>query len=269
MPHHICTACGTQFPERDAPPGRCAICDDERQFVPAAGQGWTTLERLRLTHRNTFHRLEPDLYAIRSAPAFAIGQRALLVRSPGGNVLWDCITLLDDATVDVIRALGGLAAIAISHPHYYSTHVEWSGALGGVPVYLHADDRAWVMRPSDVVRFWEGETLALHDGLALARCGGHFDGATVLHWPAGADGRGALLVGDVLQVLPDRRHVSVMYSYPNLIPVGAGTLERVAAAIEPLAYELVSGAFDGREITDDGKGAVARSMERYRARVES
>jgi hypothetical protein len=50
------------------------------------------------------------------------------VQSPGGNVLWDCISLIDGATIEAVRKLGGLAAIAISHPHYSSAMVEWSRA---------------------------------------------------------------------------------------------------------------------------------------------
>ena len=61
-----------------------------------------------------------------ATPSFAIGQRALLLRHPEGNVLWDCLTYFDDATVAEIERLGGVSAMAISHPHYYSTMVEWA-----------------------------------------------------------------------------------------------------------------------------------------------
>ena len=47
----------------------------------------------------------------------------------------------------------------------------------------------------------------------------------MLHWAGGADGRGALLSGDIVQVVPDRRYVSFMYSYPNLIPLPAAAVE--------------------------------------------
>jgi hypothetical protein len=40
--------------------------------------------------------------------AFAINQRALLLRTPHGNILWDCIANLDPATQTLITALGGL-----------------------------------------------------------------------------------------------------------------------------------------------------------------
>jgi hypothetical protein len=95
------------------------------------GQSWTTLERLRISHHNGFRQYEPGLIGIGTQPKFAIGQRALLVCTPEGNILWDCISLIDDATVTLIKGLGGLHAIAISHPHFYTTLVDWSRAFGG------------------------------------------------------------------------------------------------------------------------------------------
>src|SRR5205823_13651951 len=115
----------------------------------------------------------------------AIGQRALLIRTRAGNLLWDCVGLLDDATVGAVRERGGIQAIAISHPHFYSAMVEWSRAFGGAPIWLHAADRAHVMRPDQVIRHWEGETAdpLPGSGLTLVRVGGHFEGQTALHWP--------------------------------------------------------------------------------------
>lgn len=270
MPHFLCATCGSQFAERDTPPAACPICDDARQYLPSSGQRWLTLDALRRTHRNAWQRLEPDLYGIGTEPKFAIGQRALLVRTPGGNVLWDCIALLDDATIDVVRALGGLQAVAISHPHYYTTMVEWAHAFDA-PVLLHADDSEWVMRPDPAVRFWHGETRGLADvgidGLTLIRCGGHFEGGTVLHWPAGADGRGALLSGDIIQVVPDRRYVSFMRSYPNLIPLDAARVERIVAAVQPFAFDRIYGAWWDMHIECGAKTAVSRSAERYVAAI--
>jgi hypothetical protein len=185
MPNFICTTCGTQYAESDQPPAACAVCQDDRQYLKVTGQQWTTLDTLRMTHRNSIRFEEAGLTGIGVEPHFAIGQRALLVRTRGGNVLWDCVPLLDPALVEMVQALGGVSAIAISHPHYYTSMVEWSRAFGAVPIHLHAADRQWVMRPDKAIAFWDGDTKPLADGLALVRCGGHFDGGTVLHWPAG------------------------------------------------------------------------------------
>ena len=271
--HPLCVTCGTQFAESESPPARCPVCEDERQFVGWAGQAWSTLEDLRVDHRLAIKDEGDGLLGLGCEPKFAIGQRALLVPAaagdrPGRNVLWDCISLIDDAAVRLIEALGGLSAIAISHPHYYATMVEWSRAFGGVPIYLHADERAWVMRPDQAVVLWEGEQLEIGEGLTLLRLGGHFAGAQVLHWAGGADGRGALLAGDILQVVQDRRFVSFMYSYPNYIPLPAATVRRMVERLEPYPFERVYGAWFGAVVRADAKAAVRRSAARYLEALE-
>lgn len=262
MPHFICETCGTQYPESAEPPGRCAICEEPRQYIGWEGQRWTTLHELRESHRARIREEEPGLTGIGSDPSFAIGQRALLVQAPGGNVLWDCISLIDDEIGERVEALGGIAAISISHPHFYSSMVEWSHAFDA-PVYLHAADRRWVVHPSPRIEFWEGETKELGPGLTLIRCGGHFAGGAVLHWADGCDGRGALLSGDILQVVQDRRWVSFMYSYPNLIPLPAEGVRRIAVSVESYPFERIYGAWFGKVVAEDAKAAVGRSVERY------
>ncbi|MBV8268696.1 MAG: MBL fold metallo-hydrolase [Planctomycetaceae bacterium] len=263
MPNFICTTCGTQYADSDQPPAACTICQDERQYVKATGQQWTTLDKLRLTNRNSLKFKEPGLIGVGIEPHFAIGQRALFLRTPKANVLWDCLPLLDPAVVEAIKALGGISAIAVSHPHYYSSMAEWSRAFGGVPIYLHAADRQWIMRPDKAIVFWEGDTRTLAGGLTLVRCGGHFEGGTVLHWEGGAEGRGALLSGDIIQVVPDRKHVSFMRSYPNYIPLPASAIERIVKAVEQFEYDRVYGAFWDMVIGRDGQTVVKRSAERY------
>ena len=263
MPNFICITCGTQYAESGPPPAACAICQEERQYVKVTGQQWTTLERLRLTNRNSIKFKEPGLIGIGIDPQFAIGQRALFLRTAEGNILWDCLPLLDEAVVEAIKAMGGISAIAISHPHYYSSMVEWSRAFGGVPIYLHAADRQWVMRPDKAIVFWEAEDHALSEELSLIRCGGHFEGGTVLHWASGAGGRGALLSGDIIQVVADRKHVSFMHSYPNYIPLAAKAIERIVKAVEPYPFDRIYGAFWDMVIEADGKAVVKRSAERY------
>ncbi|HXF63940.1 MAG TPA: hypothetical protein VNK95_20110 [Caldilineaceae bacterium] len=262
MPYYICVTCGVQFAETDAEPAHCPICEDERQYIGWGGQQWTTLEALQAGHHNRIKREEARLTGIGAYPSFAIGQRALLVQTDEGNLLWDCISLIDEPTIAAVKALGGVQAIAISHPHYYSSMVEWSRAFDA-PVYLHADDSRWVMRPDPAIAFWQGETKPLFGGLTLIRCGGHFAGGTVAHWPAGAEGRGALLVGDILQVVQDRRYVSFMYSYPNLIPLPARAVAQIVAAVEPYPFDRLYGAWWDRVVASDGKAAVRRSAERY------
>jgi hypothetical protein len=263
MHAYICAACGTQFTPSEKPPASCPICTDERQFVPPAGQSWLTMEQIQKKHANQYRQHEPGLTGIGTVPQFCIGQRALLVKTPAGNILWDCITLLDDATVEIVKGLGGIAGIAVSHPHYYASMVQWSHAFGDAPIYIHADDRQWVTRPSDSIEFWNGDTKQVAEGLTLIRCGGHFAGGTVAHWAKGGDGKGALFTGDIIMVIPDRNHVSFMRSYPNLIPLSGPSVERLGNILEPFDYDVIYGAFFDRNIMKGAKQAVQRSVTRY------
>jgi glyoxylase-like metal-dependent hydrolase (beta-lactamase superfamily II) len=268
MVNYLCVTCGTQYGESDAPPAKCAICEDARQYVPVTGQKWTTLEEVCAGHRNLWQNYEPDLFGIGTTPEFAIGQRALLIRTPDGNFLWDCIALLDQATIELLYSFGRIKAIAISHPHYYTTMVEWSRALDNAPIYLHAADREWVMRPDKAIRFWEGEEKELASGIKLIRAGGHFPGGTILHWRAGADSRGALLTGDILQVTPDRM-VSCMFSYPNLIPLSTPRVQEIGEKVAALEFDRIYGAFWDRVVPKNGREVVQRSLARYRAAIDS
>ena len=257
----ICVACGTQFPDPGPPPAACPICVDPRQYVPPEGQRWTTMGELAAEHRNEV-RDDSGLIGIGTDPPFAIGQRALLVPLGDSNLLWDCVSLLDDATAEAVERRGGLRAIAISHPHYYSAMVDWAHRFG-CPVLLHEADRAWIMRHDASIELWSGETRELGDGLTLVRCGGHFAGGTVLHRDDGT-----LLSGDIVQVIPDRTHVSFMYSYPNLIPLPEAEIRRVVAALEPFAYERILGAWWGTVIPSRGRAIVERSAQRYISAIQ-
>jgi glyoxylase-like metal-dependent hydrolase (beta-lactamase superfamily II) len=264
MEAFICRTCGVQYAPSEQPPAACPICEDERQYVGWNGQQWTTLDQLRAEGRvNAFNEEEPGLISIETRPSIAIGQRALLVQTPAGNVMWDCLTLVDDASIAAIEERGSLAAIAISHPHFYASSVTWSQAFGDCPIYIHQADAAWVQYPSPSIELWRGTTLEILPDLTLINTGGHFEGSQALHWAAGCGGRGAILTGDTVQVVMDRRFVSFMYSYPNLIPLGPRAITRIIESLRPFAYERIYGGWNGRLVGIDGKAAVERSAERY------
>ncbi len=263
MPNYICKTCGVQYAETNNPSEHCLICEDERQYIGMGGQQWTTLDELRADHRNIIQNEGSNLTYIRTDPAFAIGQCARLIQAPSGNVLWEAISFIDSETIRAVERLGGISAIAVSHPHMYASMVEWSRAFGGVPIYLHASDSQWLMRPDPAVVHWEGEALSLGDGLTLVKCGGHFDGSSVLHWASGADGKGALFTGDTLYVVPDLKHVSFMRSYPNHIPLPASKVRHIVEVVEPYSFDRIYSSWPERVILSDGNAAVRRSAERY------
>ena len=266
MPLWTCETCGAQFPDAGKPPAFCPICEDERQYVNWKGQAFLTRDALAEHHRLVW-RDDLSLTGIALEPSFAIGQRALLVPNGRGYVMWDCIPLATPEAIAHVKSLGGPTAIAISHPHYYGALADWSEALGGVPVYLHADDRQWVTCPHQSIVHWTGDQHRISDNVLLLRTGGHFAGATMLHDARGADGKGALLTGDIAQVTMDRRFVSFMYSYPNYMPLNAAAVRRIAAAVEPLAFDRIYGAWWGRNIAAGAKAAFKVSVERYTAAI--
>jgi hypothetical protein len=258
MEAHICVTCGTQFAPTAAPPPACPICLDERQYVGHSGQQWTTPAELSAGHRARIEEVEPGLLGIGVEPSFAIGQRALLV----DRLLWDCVSLLDDDIRTRVAAAGGIDTIAISHPHYYSAMADWAEEFDA-RVLLHAADREWIMRPSERIELWSGDELAVSERLRLIRLGGHFPGGTVCLWGAGASGSGALLSGDIVQVVADHDRASFMWSYPNLIPLPARTVARIRDQIAAYSFDRVYGAFRGREIGEAAHPKVLRSADRY------
>lgn len=259
MPKYICQACGVQHAETASPPTRCIICEDPRQFAPETGQKWTTLEQVQNGHANHFRAVAKNVTAISTVPHFAIGQRAFLIETSAGNVLWDCVTLLDAATEAFIRERGGLKAIALSHPHYYGTMASW-GTVFGCPVLIHEHDRDWVVEPAACIEFWGGKQKELLPGLTLHCLGGHFPGSCAVLW----SDRRMLLPGDTFLVTRDGRHVSFMWSYPNYVPLPAQDVQRIAQSLSTMEFDAIHSAFWGRgDIYTGAKAAIERSVARH------
>lgn len=254
----LCTACSTSY-EDDPGISNCKICEDDRQFVPVKGQQWLAFSALRATHQNKWQQHLKGLFSLQTVPSFAINQRAFLLQSAQGNILWDCIANLDDATESLIHALGGIDAIAISHPHYYSTMQDWAAAFDA-PIYLHEDDREWIMRQSSHIHLWQGDELDLLPDVTLLRLGGHFKGGCVLHW---SQHDGVLLSGDVVQVTPGANSVSFMWSYPNMLPLSAATVNKLIHRLDKVTFSQIYGAFAGREMTQQAQSIVRQAAERY------
>ena len=265
MDGYICKTCGVQHALGTAPPERCLICSDERQYIGWGGQQWTTLEEMKAGgYGNRLRQVEGEesLWSIDTRPRFGIGQRALLVKTATGNFLWDCISYIDGETVRQVRELGGLHGLSASHPHFYGSIIEWSHAFGGAPVYLPSADRQWTARPDDSIEWYEGSREVL-PGVTVVQCGGHFDGSAVLHWSEGAGGRGALLTGDSISVVADRRWVTFMRSYPNYIPLPAEAVRGIVEAVRPYRFERIYGGWWQNDVSEDGMGVVERSAARY------
>jgi hypothetical protein len=259
----ICSTCGVEHADND---GVCAICADERQWVPASGQRWTTLAQLAADgHRTRLRELEPGLLELTAEPKVGIGQSAFVISTAAGTVLWDPPGFVDDETVERIRALGEPLGISSSHPHMFGVQLEWSRRLGDAPVFVSGPNLEWVSRTGPAITE-HGDRHEIAPGLTLHRFGGHFAGSTALHWADGAGGRGVLLSSDTIHGNPDRATVTFLRSYPNRIPLSPAVVERIAGAAEQLEFDRLYDNF-ARGIDTDARAAVRRSADRYIAWV--
>ena len=248
----------------EAPPELCAICDDERQWVPEGGSRWTTLDKLAADGtRIVIEQVEPELWGMRAEPAVGIGQQTMIMSTPEGTVLFDCVGYLDDEAVEFVRGLGPTLAMAASHPHMYGVQTEWAAALG-VPVLVAERDREWVRR-ADRVEFYD-ERRELAPGVTLHRVGGHFRGQAVLEWETGNEGKGVLLAADAIFPNPDHRTVSFMRSYPNRLPLSGNVVQRLAAQVEGMHFDRLYNNF-GAVVPQDAQAIVRYSADRHTAWV--
>jgi glyoxylase-like metal-dependent hydrolase (beta-lactamase superfamily II) len=263
VPVWICATCANHYPEATSPPEVCVICADERQWVPATGQRWTTAAELAAAgHRGQVREVEPGLLGVGVDPPVAIGQRALLVRTAEGNLLWDPPGYLDDQAVRAVREAGGLRAIAASHPHFYGSMADWS-RIFDAQVLLAEADAGWLTRPPERPPVtWSG-SLAVLPGVTLVQCGGHFPGSAVVHWAEGAVGAGALLSGDTIMVTPGEDRVTFLRSAPNRLPLPERDVRRVVEAIRTYPFDRIYGGWWQPVLRRDARAVVERSAERY------
>jgi len=261
MKQTICNTCGTQFPASAPLPQLCPICEDDRQYIGPNGQQWASAAELNNKHSVLFKKINEQLYDCRIIPSFAIGQRAFLICSPQGNILWDCIPLLNEQVVAFIQSKGGLKAIAFSHPHYYSNMNEWADMFD-CPVYIHERDAEWVKHPGPRIQLWEGKEKCFWEGIRAVHVGGHFPGSAVLEVPFLSPG-GALFVGDTLYIAASRRHTAIMYSYPNQVLLGREAFAAALERMKGLPFDTMYGAFDWQTLSGNARTVFEESMERY------
>src|SRR5476651_937176 len=99
----ICTTCGTQYPLHKPVPPLCHICNDDRQYINENGQSWTSISNLEKRYHTEINKIRDGLYSIKTTPDFALANRAFIVQSPQGNILWDCVPHIDNKAVDFIN----------------------------------------------------------------------------------------------------------------------------------------------------------------------
>jgi glyoxylase-like metal-dependent hydrolase (beta-lactamase superfamily II) len=269
LPAWICATCGNHYPDSEHPPASCKICSDERQWVPPSGQRWTTHDELaaapgpgdRADKRHSeFWEVEPGLTGVRVTPDVGIGQRALLVRTDQGNLLWDPPGFVDDEAIEQVRGRGGLRAVTASHPHFYGAMATWARAFGA-GILVNEADASWVTEPDPAIRTWSGR-LEVLPGVTLVQCGGHFPGSAVVHWADGAGGAGALLAGDTIFVTPGEDRLTFIWSAPNRLPLSEPMIRGILDAVRPFPFDRIYGGW-APTIGSGARQLLEASAERY------
>jgi hypothetical protein len=255
---NICNACGTKFPVEKLLPELCPICADDRQYIPDSIQTWTSSSELAENHRVEIREINENLYQLKLVPSFSIGQRAFLVLAPEGNILWDCIPLLDENAVDFIESKGGLKAIAFSHPHFYSNMNDWAEKFA-CPIYIHQSDEQWIFDKSDRIKLWSGLEKEFWDGIKIHNIGGHFAGSSILQLSSTK----TILCGDTFVLSLSKKHLAAMHSYPNRIPLPISEIARIKERMNLIDFDVLHGWFDTQSLESDAKKILENSLARY------
>lgn len=272
----ICRACGTQYEATELE--RCRVCDDPRQYVPPSGQAFTTFRELRSAgHKLVFEDdpVDSNITSITIQPNVGIGQRAFLIKTPRGNVLWDLICYLDEEAVSHINSIGGLSAIVISHPHFYTTWADWSTTFN-VPVFLAAADEEWLNRRPEKanLRLLTKTHNEIIPGVTAIVAGGHFPGSMALHTDRPNTKVPSLFHADTIYTVPNARSpdadakngtgatsYSFMWSIPNNIPLSPDEILKIWKALKGFDIEATHGFVSVRSQTDDQSSIPERILE--------
>ncbi len=258
----VCDGCGLEHSDSAAPPAAgCVLATDavsveERGDLGPHGH-WTTHEGLARQPHTTHHRDHGrGVHSFRREPRLAIGHWSFVLRTPGGNLLWDPPAYIDPVVVGMVRSLGGIAAIAVSHPHMFAAQVSWSHEFGHIPVLVKDKDKSWIARNDPVIRYWS-DTETPMDGITLIEVGGHMRGSSVA---LTADG--TLLSGDTIAgaLVPD--WVSFQRNYPRHVPLSAAVVDRIVSRLDPYFYDRLY-TLGGDTIDADANQIVMRAADRH------
>ncbi|MDX2357526.1 hydrolase [Dietzia sp. PP-33] len=259
-----CATCGVEHAE--PLPQVCAICADERQYVPAGGQRWTRPEESASRGASIeFTEREVDVINLVHRNCPGIGQKPALIRTDHGNVLVEVPNHINDEAVAAVRGWGGISAIIASHPHMYGVQSLWSAAFDDAPVYVSApDEQCLGLRPRNTVVWGGGHggaEIELVPGVRASQPGGHFPGSAVVHWTA-PDGRGVLFTGDTIGSVADPGWVTFMRSFPNWMPLSGAVVRRIAEHVSRYDFDRIYSNFGGC-VPHGARAAVQRSADRY------
>ena len=109
---------------------------------------------------------------------------------------------------------------------------------------------------------WKGLEKSLWDGIRIINIGGHFPGSSILHVPS-LSKEGTVFCGDTLYISPSKKHMAVMYSYPNRIPLPVQEVKRIQKRFEEIPFDTLYGFYSYQNVSRNVKAIFRASMERY------
>lgn len=260
MERFICVICGTCFPPSTQPPQVCQLCTGKQQLVLEGGTDWTTEELIQSDFHNVMNLEEPNLWSIHIRPSFASSQRAFFFRSDHGNILWDCLSLLDEQTKQQLDDLGGIQTIVLSNPHFQTGVCKWAEQFHA-EVVVHETDVKFLVEQPRRLKTWTGEYYQIQDGFDLIRIGGSFLGSSVLIWQAGSQEKGCMFTGDTLFVTKDRSWISFLDSNQHVV-WKISDIQDLGQKLNKYTFDRIYGAWPNRTIDTNGNEVVKQSVKR-------
>ena len=235
---YACSNCGHwQF--HFAVPPHCPICTDVRNDLPE--DGWDFRPPASLDLRHHWRTLPGGLHEFWSTPRFGLDSHGWVLETAIGNVAFEAAPFYDQASLDHLASIGGIAVLAASHPHGYGALWQLQQRFE-CPVLIQKLDLPWTKAFRVTTPYDERHEIA--PGLTLYRTGGHYDGHAILHDAA----RGALFVGDALKLDLDTDGRLVALSchkaYHKAIPLSPDEARHYRDVFATLAFDAVFTPFE-------------------------
>ncbi|MBV9078878.1 MAG: hypothetical protein JO048_15545, partial [Methylobacteriaceae bacterium] len=115
LPAFLCDNCG-YWQRHFEPPHVCPLCLDARHVVPQTGWRFHTLAEAEAAFPCHSAELEDGVWRFWNDPVSGIGPSSYLVRTEGGNLLFEGCAVFSGAALDHIASLGGVQVLSASHP---------------------------------------------------------------------------------------------------------------------------------------------------------
>ncbi|SAM65050.1 uncharacterized protein UBRO_20111 [Ustilago bromivora] len=265
------------------------VSTDDRRYPCPTGQAYTSQRQLlpKTTFQFVPEESDDRILRLKFYPPVAIGQTAILLLTRYGAVIWDCCGFVSVELVEQVCKLsptGKVAAIFISHPHFFGTSLTWAKMLN-CNVFISRLDRQWYQRGLDsthphpglaarkqyIIEIQEDRSIPPQiPSVTLIRCGSHFPGSKALHWDRDAesqlcpDAKGAaVFCADTFMVMPDCKRFTFAYSFPNNIPLPPHDVEKIWMQMRPFQWSATFGGWSSRQILSDSRSTLLRSARYY------